>query len=147
MEFIKIDKSNIEIAAQIFKDGFTVEPWFEEWTDETAIKRISQIMRCEGSRGFIAYRDGVACAMIVGHEEDYYDGTRFLIKEFCVASNAKGGGIGTKLLNFYLEGLKEEGIVQVSLYTMREQRILRFYEKSGFKEIEDLVMMEIFNQK
>lgn len=144
MEFLKINNENINIAAKIFKEGFNSEPWFEKWSDETALKRISQVMRCEGAIGIIAYDDSIACGMIVGHEEEYYDGTRFLIKEFCVDSNQKGAGIGTRLLNHYLDILKDKGIVHASLYTLRDNKTLRFYNKLGFKEIDDLVMMEMY---
>lgn len=143
MDFKHITEQNIEIAAKIFMNSFNAEPWFEKWTIETGTSRLSQIMRCEGSLGLIAYKEGEPCAMIVGHEEAYYDGTRFLIKEFCVDSNCKGGGIGTKTLNHYVSELKNREIVHISLYTMREKRVFNFYEKNGFKEIEDLVMMEL----
>ena len=143
MEFKNITEENIEIATKIFMNSFNAEPWFEKWTMETGKARLSQIMRCDGSLGLITYKDNKPCAMIVGHEESYYDGKRFLIKEFCVDSNCKGGGIGTKTLEYYMEKLKERGIVQTSLYTMRNKQILNFYEKNGFKEIEDLVMMEL----
>ena len=142
MEFKNITEENIEIATKIFMNSFNAEPWFEKWTMETGKARLSQIMRCEGSLGLIAYKDNIPCAMIVGHEESYYDGTRFLIKEFCVDSNSKGGGIGTKTLQYYMSKLKERGIVQTSFYTMRNKQILNFYKKNGFKEIEDLLMME-----
>ncbi|MGL4453295.1 MAG: GNAT family N-acetyltransferase [Sarcina sp.] len=143
MEFKNITKENIEVAAKIFMNSFNVAPWFEKWTLETGSARLSQIMRCEGSFGLVAYKHGDPCAMIVGHEEAYYDGTRFLIKEFCVDSTCKGGGIGTQTLNYYVNELKKRDIVHISLYTMREKRVFNFYEKNGFKEIEDLVMMEL----
>lgn len=145
MRFVSITENNVEIAAGIFKRSFNAEPWYEKWDDETAKKRISQIMRSEGAIGFITYIDDVPVAMIVGHEEEYYDGTRFLIKEFCVDNVSKGNGVGSKTLEHYMNILKEKGIVQVSLYTLKEKRVLNFYEKSGFKEIENLVMMELFN--
>ena len=143
MEFRKITDENIEVAVNIFINSFNGEPWFEKWTMESGKARLSQIMRCEGSLGFIAYKDNLPCAIIVGHEEIYYDGVRFIIKEFCVDSNCKGGGIGSQTLNYYLNELKKKEVVHVSLYTMREKRILNFYEKNGFKEIEDLLMMEL----
>lgn len=143
MDFKVITGENINIAAQIFKNSFNAAPWFEKWSDETAFKRLSQIMRCDGAIGLIAYDDSMPAAMIVGHSEDYYDGTRFLIKEFCVVHGTNGKGLGTKVLAHYMGILKEKGIVQTSLYTLREKKVVRFYEKAGFKEIEDLVMMEI----
>ncbi|MGL4991555.1 MAG: GNAT family N-acetyltransferase [Sarcina sp.] len=145
MKFVTINDNNIEIAAGIFKRSFNAEPWCEKWDDVTAKKRISQIMRSEGAVGLITYVDDIPTAIIVGHEEDYYDGTRFLIKEFCVDNISKGNGVGTKTLEYYMNILKKRNIVQVSLYTLREKRVLNFYEKSGFKEIENLVMMELFN--
>lgn len=142
MEFKNITEENIEIATKIFMNSFNAEPWFEKWTMETGKARLSQIMRCEGSLGLIAYHNNEPCAIIVGHEEVYYDGVRFLIKEFCVDSNCKGGGIGTKTLKYYMNQLNDRGIVQTSFYTMRDKKILNFYQKNGFKEIENLLMME-----
>ena len=143
MNFEYITEKNVAIAANIFMNSFNVEPWFEKWTEETGVKRLSQIMRGEGSLGVIAYENNEPMAMIVGHEEDYYDGTRFLIKEFCVDATKKGAGVGTRVLKYYVDELKERKIVHISLYTMREKRVINFYEKNGFKEIEDLVMMEL----
>ncbi|MGL4740774.1 MAG: GNAT family N-acetyltransferase [Sarcina sp.] len=145
MKFVSISDNNIEIAAGIFKRSFNAEPWYEKWDDITAKKRISQIMRNEGALGFITYVKETPSAIIVGHEEEYYDGIRFLIKEFCVDNTSKGNGVGSQTLEYYMNVLRKKGIVQVSLYTLKEKRVLNFYEKSGFKEIQNLVMMELFN--
>lgn len=142
MLFKEINNENLNEAVKIFKDSFNAAPWFEKWTEETASKRLGQIINFEGGYGLIAHDGENNLAMIVGHEEYYYDGTRFNIKEFCVNDNFKGQGIGSKVLEEFVSRLKDRGIVQMSLYTLKEEKTLKFYVKNGFKEIENLVMME-----
>ncbi len=50
-------------------------------------------------------------------------------------SDAQGLGLGSKLLNHYLEHLKMESISVVHLFTGYSSRNRHFYEKNGFHEV------------
>lgn len=61
------------------------------------------------------------------HEDEYY------IDTICVASEARGKGIGTLLLQFAIDQTKKHGFTKLSLNveTNKEQTI-RLYERTGF---------------
>ncbi|WP_297439472.1 GNAT family N-acetyltransferase [uncultured Clostridium sp.] len=143
MNFKRITKDNLKVAAKIYMECFNAAPWFEKWTMETSLKRISQIVKEDNHFGLLTYLKEEPCAIIVGHEEDYYDGTRCFIKELCVDSTLQGKGIGSKTLDYYIEELKRKDINHVSLQTLRNPKTLGFYEKAGFKEREHLIMLEL----
>lgn len=143
MEFKEITKDNIEIASNIFMECFNTTPWFEKWTIESSKKRLSQIVRNENDFGSLVYMNNEPCAIIIGQEEDYYDGVRCFIKELCVKASMQGTGIGSKVLKCYIEELKKKDIAHISLHTLRDSRIVNFYEKVGFKEREHLIMLEL----
>lgn len=143
MKFEKIIKDNIEIASSIFMECFNASPWFEKWTMESSITRLSQIVINENDFGVLVYIKDLPCAIIIGREEDYYDGVRCFIKELCVTSSMQGSGIGSKILKYYIDELKKKEIVHISLHTLRDPRIVNFYQKAGFKEREHLIMLEL----
>jgi ribosomal protein S18 acetylase RimI-like enzyme len=77
------------------------------------------MIHCEGSFGLVAYQNGKLSGLILGGEEQFYDGGMFTIKEFCVDRELRHTGVGTSLLNACEKRLKEKGI-RTSSYLQRE---------------------------
>lgn len=48
--------------------------------------------------------------MILGSEEQFFDGVTFNIKEFCVNNKMRNRGIGTKIFEEFEKQLKEKQI-------------------------------------
>ena len=141
VKYKELTKEHIREIAEIYVDAFNSEPWNDKWTSESASKRISQMINCEGFDGLVAYEDEKLIGMILGNHEYYYDAMLFQIKEFCVDVKVKGTGIGAKLLNEFTTRLKTKGIGRIVLLTARTDGTEGFYKKHGFESFEGMVMM------
>ena len=140
-KYKEITKDYIRDIAEVYIEAFNSEPWNDEWTIESASKRISQMINCEGFDGLVAYEEEKLIGMILGNHEYYYDAMLFQIKEFCVAPQVKGTGVGSKLLDEFTIRLKAKGIDRIILLTSRTNATEGFYRKHGFNSFEDMVMM------
>ena len=77
--------------------------------------------------------------MILGEEEQYFDGVIFNVKEFCVKNELRGKGIGTELLAEFERCLKSMGIRETVLMTNLEDE--EFYKKRGFRRSRGIIYM------
>lgn len=142
IKFEELTRNHIKEAAKIYVNAFNCEPWNDKWTIESASKRISQMINCEGFYGLSAYDDGRLAGIILGNHEYYYDAMIFQIKEFCVESKVKGKGVGSKLLDEFLLRLKAKGIKRIILLTLRNNKTEGFYTKHEFEVVNDMILME-----
>lgn len=141
MNFKEITTSDIKEIADMYVETFNSPPWNDEWTIETASKRLHQMINCESAYGLVAYEDEVICGMILGSEEQYYNGIMFNIKEFCVRNNIRNKGFGTKILEEFEKCLKGKGITEIILFTSKDDGTKGFYEKMGLHSYNEMVMM------
>lgn len=142
MKFKEIMLSDIENIVVMYVNTFNSSPWNDEWTIETASKRLRQMINCESSYGIIAYQDEVVCGMILGSEEQFYNGVVFNIKEFCVRNDIRSQGLGSKIIQEFENRLKDKGISRIVLCTLKNDITQGFYEKKGFQICDGMIMME-----
>ena len=121
---------------------FNSEPWNDRWTIETATKRLTQMMDASAAYGIIAYEGEMICGMILGSEEQYYNGPMFNIKEFCVRNDIRKSGFGTKIFKEFEYRLKEKGISSITLNTVAGHKTEGFYNKMGMTTFSDMIVME-----
>lgn len=136
-----MELTDIPQLARLYVETFNAPPWNDGWTEETAGRRLHQMIHVEDFYGLCAYEDGVLCGMILGCMEQYYDRMNFSIREFCVSNQKRGQGLGTKIFRYFEEQLKEKGVDTVLLYTLRAPSTMGFYEKQEMEEAEELVLM------
>jgi len=141
VKYKELKKEHIKEIAEIYVDAFNSEPWNDEWTIESASKRISQMINCEGFDGLVAYEDDKLIGMILGNHEYYYNGMHFNIKEFCVDLKLRSKGMGSKLFEEFIKRLKSRGIDEVILLTSKTEGTEGFYKKHGFKSFEGMIIM------
>ena len=141
MRFEKINLLDIEKLARVYVETFNSPPWNDEWTIETASKRLHQMINCEGFYGLMAYQDDELCGMILGSEEQFFDGVTFNIKEFCVNNEMRNRGIGTKIFEEFEKKLKEKYITKIFLFTSTSDRTEGFYKKRGLESYNGMVIM------
>ncbi len=141
IEYKELTKEHIKEVAEIYVDAFNSEPWNDQWTVESASKRISQMLNCEGFDGLVVYEDQKVVGMILGNHEYYYNGMHFHIKEFCVDIKLRGNGLGAQLIDEFTNRLKNKGIDEIILFTSIGDSTEGFYKKHGFKSFDSMVMM------
>lgn len=141
MKYEEITLLSIEKMAEMYVETFNAEPWNDEWTVETASKRLHQMINCQDSYGILAYQDETLCGMILGSEEQFYNGSIFSIKEFCVRNDMRNRGIGTRILTEFEKRLKDKGVSEMFLFTSRGDETEGFYQRRGLQSYYSMVMM------
>lgn len=141
MEYREIKISDTKAMAELFVKSFNTEPWNDNWTIETASKRLGQMINTEDSYGILAYKEDMLCGMVLGCEEQYYNGIMFNLKEFCVSNDMRNSGLGTIIITEFENRLKDRGIKEIVLLTSRGAGTEGFYNRRGFKSYEGMVMM------
>ena len=141
MKFEEISLLDVNELSSMYVETFNSPPWNDEWSRETASIRLRQMINCEGFFGIKAYQDDVLCGMILGNQEQFYNGIMFNIKEFCVKNKMRNNGIGTKILAEFEKELRNKGITEIVLFTSRNDGTEGFYHKRGLKSYNSMVMM------
>ncbi len=131
----------LEDLTNLFIESFNAPPWNDEWTVETAGKRIQDFINTPGFYGIAQYENEKLLGMIFGRSEQYFDGVSFQILEFCIDRERQREGIGKGLLNEMIIRLKEQDIKNVFLLTLRGEATEGFYEKNGFIDEKNMLMM------
>lgn len=126
----------------MFIEVFNKEPWNDNWTTETASKRLNQFINVETFDGLSLWNDGNLVGVIMGRSEQYYDGVYFQIQEFYVDNNVQGKGYGTLLLNEFEDRLKKKGVVNINLITIRNIKTEGYYVKKGYKVDNNMCLMD-----
>ena len=129
----------MEEYVRVFVRAFGGEPWKEPWTEEQAAARLKGFLNTAVSFGLAAEENGQIVGFILGQFEQYYDGLRFYIQEFCCA--APGGGTGSRLLQELEERLKEQGVVRTYLMTIHGDSTEGYYQRRGYVTDPDNIWM------
>ena len=139
MDYRKITMADLPELAKIYAETFNSDPWYDKWTQKTAEKRLAQKISNSGFFGLVSFDESGITGMILGEEEQYFDGVIFSIKEFCVKNELRGKGIGTELLKEFERQLKGMGIRETVLMTNLEDE--EFYKKRGFNRSRGIIYM------
>ncbi|MBR2042563.1 MAG: GNAT family N-acetyltransferase [Oscillospiraceae bacterium] len=139
MDYRKIVIEDVPELAKIYAETFNSDPWYDKWTQKTAEKRLSRMIENGGFFGIVSFNEEGITGMILGEEEQYFDGVIFNIKEFCVRNDLRGKGIGTELLAEFERRLKSMGIRETVLMTNIEDE--EFYKKRGFHRSRGIINM------
>lgn len=139
MVFEEIKNADLNNIAKVYVKTFNAEPWNDKWTIELAHNRLMQMASCEGFYGLLLKDADKIIGIILGNQEYYFTGMQFVIKEFCIDPDFQGKGLGKNLLSEFSARLKEKGIIEIYLFTSKEQS--GFYKKYGFGELNNIVFM------
>ncbi len=137
----EITESHLDELAQLYRDTFNVAPWNDEWTFETARKRLQQILHSEDSLGLCVYLGGQMCGAVLGVLEQYFDGPMYHLHEYWVKNEMRGHGIGSKLFAEMERRLWERGVKNIILVTAKGDATEHFYHKQGMGTDPDMVFM------
>jgi predicted N-acetyltransferase YhbS len=141
MEYFDLTVEYIDKISELYVNAFNAPPWCDSWTTLTAAKRLNQMINCEGAYGLVCCENDKILGMILGSEEQYYNGVHFNIKEFCVDNSIRGKGIGTRLFEEFERRLKNKGIDQIILFTSKGDETEGFYKKRGLCSYDAMVLM------
>lgn len=142
MEFIILDESYLEQAAQLYKESFAGEPWYDDWSDETQL--IEYIKEVSGGYNALNYGlliEEKLVAISLGCLSHWWEGTNYRIEELCVSKDLRGQGIGSKFMFMIENDIKKRGVAGIFLQTDIDKPSFRFYTKNGFANLEKHVSL------
>jgi aminoglycoside 6'-N-acetyltransferase I len=133
-EIRPIVPQDVSVLARIFKECFAAAPWNEAWSDETAIRRLSQFMGTKTCRGVVAFEAGRAVGFVLGQIEGWVDGNLFLVQDMCVVSDRQRSGLGGRLLEWLLRDIEpRDRVTGTYLLTDAGSAAEVFYLGQGFQ--------------
>ena len=137
-----LEDKHIPCLARCYMETYNISPWNDEWTLESAAKKLDEMINCRDSYGLACFdKDCNIIGMIVGSCETYYNCRQFFIKDFFVIPSVQGKGIGSLLMGKLESHLKNMGIDKVYLFTSRTDKTESYYQKRGFKSWNGMVLM------
>ncbi|HEP1794842.1 TPA: GNAT family N-acetyltransferase [Streptococcus suis] len=142
MELKELTLADIEMVKQLFLSVFSQEPWNDDWSDEEQLDRyIGDLLEHPRALCFGLIDQDSLIAISLGNIRYWYEGTEYRIEELCIARDYQGRGIGQDFLKRIEEQLVERKIVHILLQTERNLPAFSFYEKCGFRALEEDVTM------
>ena len=137
----EMTENHLDELACLYVETFNAEPWNDEWTFETARKRLYMMLHTNVSFGLCVYQEGQMCGAVLGATEQYYDGLMFEVKEYWVKNEMRGHGIGSNLFAEMEKRLQERGVKNIILLTAKGDATEHFYHKQGMETAPDMVFM------
>ena len=143
LQFRPMTPEDFPACANELIAAFALPPWNEVWTYDQAFTRIDEIMSGRVSRGYVCMEDDQCISMLCGRIMTYQEKKLFYIDEFSVHPDYQRQGIGSRMLAFLREELKQEPqpISYISLITERGFPSVTFYAKNGFVELQNDLSM------
>lgn len=111
-----------------------------EWTEQTAYKRIHQVLSREDSYCLVLENANRIIAFAIGYYEQYDDCFAYDLIEIVVSANHQNKGIGTKFMKELEARVKKEGAMLIQLQAVNDEFHEHFYGKLGYKNASNLVL-------
>ncbi|WMJ80951.1 GNAT family N-acetyltransferase [Clostridium sp. MB40-C1] len=142
MDKIKLFKEEyLEKSAKLLILTFNREPWNENWTFETAFKRLEETYKTPNFKGWVYEKDNKIVGVIMGNCEQWYEGTQYYIKDFFVDANIQKQGIGSKMLKHLERELKDLDVNFIHFWTLKGEKTEKFYKNNGYELPNTLTLM------
>ena len=110
------------------------------WTEETAGKRVRQVLGMEGSFSLILEENGSTLGFAMGYFKQYDDIVGYTLEEIVIAYKYQNRGIGSALLRELERAVKEKGAACIELQAVNDEHHERYYGKAGYRNAKNFVM-------
>lgn len=125
----QIGEQDVQGLAKAMAMAYAEEPWFENWTDERAQRRIRAILGNYQADGIAAVENEHIIGGVLGYVDPYAEEDFFFVSEIFVIPERKRQGVGRALLDELKRLLHEKGIGTVQLISIENNEV--FYRKCG----------------
>lgn len=132
MEYKIILEKEMPGLAQAMMAAYAQAPWFENWTEERALRRIQAILSNFEACGMAAIMDGQVIGGVLGYVDPYAEEDFFFVSELFVRPQYQKKGYGKGLLLALEEQLKEKNIHVTQLISIEDNQ--GFYHASGMEK-------------
>ena len=110
------------------------------WTEESAGKRIHQVLSIEDSFSLILEKNDSVIGFAMGYFKQYDDIIGYTLEEIVVAYEYQNKGIGSTFLFELEQMVREKGASCVELQAVNDEHHERYYGKAGYKNAKNFVM-------
>ncbi|HFU3729276.1 TPA: GNAT family N-acetyltransferase [Streptococcus suis] len=142
MKLKELTVADLEMVKQLFLSVFSQDPWNDDWSDEEQLDRyIGDLLAHPRALCFGLFDQKKLIGLSLGYIRYWYEGTEYRIEELCISRHYQGRGIGQDFLKRIEEQLERRQIVHILLQTERNLPAFSFYEKNGFRALEEDVTM------
>ena len=136
----KFQESDLDECVDLFVSTFAQAPWNETWDRRIVRERLDQIIKTPHSFGVVTGASRIT-GFALGFSEPWHEGSHFYLKEMCVDHAHQRQGLGTALMSFLSEELREQGSQRIYLLTARGDMSESFYSKFGFYTSPKMILM------
>ena len=134
--FTEIDGSYVYVIAELYRSAFGHEPWNDDWSDEEQLRAYIKDLACAfNSLNFGLFSGDRLVAVSIGSIRHWWEGTNYILEEFCVSPEFQGQGIGSRFMSLIENELRSRGIAGIFLQTENDKPSYSFYRKNGFGEM------------
>lgn len=139
---LEMKKHMIDNCVDLFIDTFTKEPWNDVYESrEQVVSLFNNHFNNNYFVGYVAMLDDKVVALSIGMKKPWIEGIEYYIDQFCVSYETQGKGIGSWFIKEIEENIKKQGMNGMILNTEKNYPSHKFYEKNGFKVIDDLIVL------
>lgn len=142
LRYQTLNEESVKQVLEIFVKTFNTAPWNEQWTQETAYKRLYPLVSNQQGVGLVCYYKDRLCGFILGVTEQDYEGIVFTIREFCIDPSMQGKHIGTSLYQELERELVKRKVVAINLLTLKGELPEKFYQRQGFDSSNKILYMD-----
>ncbi|MDT8717696.1 GNAT family N-acetyltransferase [Clostridium sp. 19966] len=128
-------------CTELYIRVFNSKPWNDEWTLETAYKRLSDIYISPNFEGVLYLENNEIKGAILGTYEQFYNGIHYNLRELFISNELQGQGIGSKLLRELEAHLKKMGVTTIILFTSKGNNTSKFYLKNNYLNLDSMAMI------
>jgi ribosomal protein S18 acetylase RimI-like enzyme len=128
----KARSKDIKQVAEIYREVYSEEPYYENWDSKALAKKTRHALN-----DLIIYVAEVkkrAVGFIIFYDFDWDRGKRAYIEDVGVLKEFRGQGIAGKLFKKAEEVLKKRKVSKIILDVSTKSRALNLYEKIGYKK-------------
>ena len=136
-EFRVLDETYLPQIAQLYKAAFQGEPWNDDWSDTEQLNEYIKEISCNyRSLNYGLFINGELSAISIGMIRHWWEGTNYNIEEFCVATDKRGQGIGSRFMAMIEKDIRSRGLCGIFLQTDADKPSYGFYHKNGFFDLD-----------
>lgn len=111
------------------------------WTEETAAKRIGQVLKIDDAYSLIMKEDGGAViGFAMGYFKQYDDIVGYTLEEIVIAADRQDHGLGSLLLQELERRVRDKGAACVELQAVKDDMHEKFYGKASYRDARNFVM-------
>ena len=110
-----------------------------EWTEETAGKRIRQVLGMDGGWGLLLEDEEGPAGFVMGYFKQYDDLMSFILEEIVIERTRQGKGLGSALLGETEKRVRELGAAGIELSSVNDEMHAHFYGKAGYGDAKNFV--------